>query len=146
MNQAPARLRRKPSWLISKISLHAHRLLVEGLAPVGARAYHYAILATLEEYGPASQMAIGQHCGIDRSDIHAMVSELVDQGLVVQAPDPQDRRRNIITVTPAGQKRFEQLDTVLDEIQDNLVTALSPAERTQLVSLLTRVFNSHNPR
>jgi DNA-binding MarR family transcriptional regulator len=144
MDEAPARLRGKASWLINKISPHAHRLVAEGLAPVDARGYHFAILAALKEYGPASQMSIGQRCGIDRSDTHAMVNELVDQGLVVRALDQQDRRRNIITITAAGQKRLEQLDTVLCQVQDTLLTALSPTERRQLVGLLTRVFDSHN--
>ena len=102
MQKPPARLRTKASWLINKTSLHAHRLVVEGMVAMDARTYHFAILAALEEGGPASQAAISQLCGIDRSDIVAMVNELVEQGLVVRAPDPDDRRRNIITMTPAG--------------------------------------------
>jgi DNA-binding MarR family transcriptional regulator len=131
------------SWLINKISLDAHRLRKEGLASVNARAYHFSILAALEEFGPASQMSIGQRCGIDRSDTHAMVNELVDQGFVVSAEDPHDRRRNIITITTAGQKRLEQLDAVLRGVQDTLLAALSPGERGQLVGLLARLLDSH---
>jgi DNA-binding MarR family transcriptional regulator len=144
MDEVPTRLRSKASWLINKISPHAHRLITDGLAPADARGYHFAILAALAEFGPASQMSIGQRCGIDRSDTHAAMNELVDQGLVVRAPDPQDRRRNIITITAAGQKRLEQLDTVLCQVQDTLLTALSPTERKQLVGLLARVFDHHN--
>jgi DNA-binding MarR family transcriptional regulator len=144
MDEAPARLRSKASWLINKVSLHAHRLRSEGLATVDARAYHFSILAALNEYGPASQASIGQRCGIDRSDTHAMVNELVDQGLVMRALDPQDRRRNIITINAAGQKRLEQLDLVLGQVQDNLLATLSPTERRQLVGLLARVLDSHN--
>jgi DNA-binding MarR family transcriptional regulator len=146
MQESPARLRGKASWLINKISQHAHRLRSEGLASVDAHGYHFAILAALEQYGPASQIALGQRCGIDRSDIHAVVNDLVDQGLALRAPDPEDRRRNIITVTGAGLKRLQQLDTVLNQVQDQLLVALSPTERGQLIGLLTRVLDSHPPR
>lgn len=132
-------MRRKPSWLISKISVQAHRLIAEGMTAAGGRAYHFAILAALEEFGPASQMAIGQRCGIDRSDMHAMVSELADQGLVVRSPDPDDRRRNVITITAAGQRRLAELDSALAGVQDGLLRGLSQEERDQLVGLLTRV-------
>lgn len=132
-------MRRKPSWLISKISVQAHRLIAEGMTAAGGRAYHFAILAALEEFGPASQMAIGQRCGIDRSDMHAMVSELADQGLVVRSPDPDDRRRNVVTITPAGQRRLAELDSALAGVQDGLLRGLSQEERDQLVGLLTRV-------
>lgn len=144
METAPTRLRTKPSWLINKTSLHAHRLIAEGLAPIDARGHHFAMLAALEEYGPASQAALSQRCGIDRSDTVAMVNELVDQGLVVRASDPDDRRRNVITITPAGRQRFEQLDTVLCEIQHELLAPLSTSERKQLADLLTRVLDHHS--
>ena len=146
MDEAPARLRGKASWLINKISLDAHRLRNEGLAAVDARAYHFSILAALDEYGPASQIGVGQRCGIDRSDTHAMVNELAEQGLVVRAPDPQDRRRNIIIVTEAGRARLEQLEGVLARVQDTLLGPLSPAERRQLLTLLTRVLDGLGER
>lgn len=141
MDQAPARLRTKPSWLINKIAVQAHRLRAEGLAP----GHEFGILAALAEFGPASQISIGQRCGVDRSDTHAAVNDLVDQGFVERAPDPEDRRRNVITITPAGQDRLGALDLVFDQVQDALVGALPAAERAQLVALLTRVYDSNLP-
>src|SRR5690242_12120090 len=99
MERAPDRLRSRASWLINRTSAHAHRMLGDAMAAVGGHGYHYAVLATLDEFGPASQIAIGRRCGIDRSDTHATVNDLVDEGLAEREPDPQDRRRNIITIT-----------------------------------------------
>jgi DNA-binding MarR family transcriptional regulator len=144
MDHAPARLRSKPTWLINKISQHAHRLRSERLAALDARAHEFAVLAALQEFGAASQMAIGQRCGIDRSDTHATVADLVDQAFVERAPDPADRRRNIITITPAGERRLETVDAALTTVQDALLAALSPAERRQLVDLLVRVLDGNN--
>ncbi|MEU4230577.1 MarR family transcriptional regulator [Nonomuraea sp. NPDC026600] len=143
METAPSRLRGKASWLINKTSLHAHRLITEGLSPIDARGYHFAILAALEEYGPASQASLSQRCGIDRSDTVAMVNELADQQLVLRAPDPDDRRRNVITMTPEGRRRLDQLDAVLGEVQRDLLAPLSPADRERLVDLLGRVLDHH---
>jgi hypothetical protein len=42
----------KTSWLITKISPHAHRTLAETLAPVGGQGFEFALLAALEEFGP----------------------------------------------------------------------------------------------
>src|SRR6266849_9227174 len=99
---APARLTDKPTWLISQVSTHAHRLLTERLAAAGARGYHYRLLAALEEFGPASQASLGRRSGIDRSDVVAALNELGGRGLVERMPDPADHRRNIVTITPAG--------------------------------------------
>jgi len=146
METAPTRLRSKASWLINKTSAQAHRLLVEALAPVDAHGYHFAVLAALDEFGPASQIAIGQRCGIDRSDTHAIVNDLVDGGYAEREPDPQDRRRNIVTITDAGRGRLRELDRILDRVQENLLGALSPEERRQFVGLLTRVLDGQGDR
>ena len=141
IEEAPTRLRGKPSWLISKASARAHRLIAEAMAAVGGRAYHLAILAALDEFGPDSQVRIGQRCGIDQSDMNAMVNELTGQGHVARAVDPSDRRRNLITLTPAGQRRLDELDTTLSRVQGDLLNALSAAERDHLAVLLTRVLD-----
>ena len=146
METAPTRLRSKASWLINKTSAQAHRLLVEALAPIDAHGYHFAVLAALDEFGPASQIAIGQRCGIDRSDTHAIVNDLVDGGYAEREPDPQDRRRNIVTITDAGRGRLRELDRILDRVQENLLGALSPEERRQFVGLLTRVLDGQGDR
>ena len=142
MEDAPRRLRGKPSWLITKISAHAHRKLAENLAPAGGSGFEFAVLAALDEFGSASQVALGQRCGIDRSNIHAIVAELVTAGYATRETDPADVRRNLITITPDGSRRLAELDRLVDEVQAGLTAALDEAERDQLVMLLTRILDS----
>jgi MarR family transcriptional regulator, lower aerobic nicotinate degradation pathway regulator len=139
----PARLAEKPTWLISQTSMHSHRLLTERLATVGSRGYHYRLLAALKEFGPASQATLGRRTAMDRSDVVAALDELADRGLVERAPDPADRRRNIITITQAGTVHLRLLDRLLAAVQDELLAALSAEERTQLIGLLTRILDHH---
>ncbi|MEV0247384.1 MarR family winged helix-turn-helix transcriptional regulator [Nocardia sp. NPDC050712] len=139
LEETPTRLRSKPTWLISKTAVQAHRLIAEAMTAVDGRAYHFAILAALDEFGPGSQVRIGQRCGIDQSDMHAMVKELIEQGHVARAPDPGDRRRNLITLTRSGRRRLEKLDSALSSVQSDLLTGLSSTERDHLAALLTRV-------
>jgi DNA-binding MarR family transcriptional regulator len=135
----PARVLKLPTWLISRTYVYAHRLLAEGFATAGVRGYHYRLLAALEEFGPASQAALGRRTGIDRSDVVAALNELADRRLIRRSPDPDDRRRNVITITPAGVKLLKRLDQVLAGVQDELLAPLSAADRAKLVALLTRV-------
>jgi MarR family transcriptional regulator, lower aerobic nicotinate degradation pathway regulator len=139
----PTRLTEKPSWLISQTATHAHRLLSERLATAGARGYHYRLLAALQEFGPASQARLGRRAGMDRSDVVAALNELAGGGLVERTPDLADRRRNIITITPAGTAHFQRLDGLLADVQDELLAPLSRPERQVLTRLLTRVLEHH---
>ncbi len=140
---APARLRAQTSWLINQIALSANRLVTEGLAGAGTRRYHYSLLAALDEGGPASQAELSRRTVIDRSDMVAAINELVEQGYVERSADPADRRRNVVTMTPDGRRRLHQLDGLLAEVQDQLLAPLSLQERTDLITLLTRLVDHH---
>jgi len=143
---APTRLTSQPSWLLNQSAAYATRLVNDGLAAVDARRYHYRLLATLEEVGPASQATLGRRSGIHFSDIVETINELVERELVRRAPDPSDRRRHIITITPAGRRYLRRLDKQLERIQDELLAPLSPEERQLLIRLLTRVLEYHNQK
>ncbi|MEU1588050.1 MarR family winged helix-turn-helix transcriptional regulator [Micromonospora sp. NPDC005710] len=142
--QSPAGLSTTPSWLLNQTASHATRLLSEGFAAHDLRGYHYRLLATLAEQGPASQADLGRRCGIDRSDVVAAVNDLAGRGLVVRAPDPADRRRNVISATGAGADEARRMGVTLDRVQDDLLTPLSTTEREQLTHLLTRLLHHHS--
>lgn len=143
MKDVPARLRTTPSWLLTQLAVHAHRLSAEGFAEVGARGYHYRILASLREFGPASQAELGRHGTMDRSDVVAAINELAEQGFVERTPDPDDRRRNIVTLTKAGAQQLRRMDHALDKVQDNLLRPLPAEDRRTLIDLLARVLTHH---
>jgi DNA-binding MarR family transcriptional regulator len=139
----PALLAGKPTWLLSQVSGHAHRLLAAHLTAAGARGYHFRLLAALAEFGPASQASLGRRAEMDRSDVTAAVSELAAAGLAARTPDAGDRRRNVVTITAAGRARLRQLDQIVDGVQDELLAPLSARERAQLAALLGRVLAQH---
>jgi DNA-binding MarR family transcriptional regulator len=141
--KTPDRLRRRASRLLSLMSARSDRLMNEGLAQVDARKWHYAVLASLQEFGPGSQATLSRRTGIYRSDMVGVLNELAERGLVERAPDPDDRRRNVITITAQGRRHLRQLDKVLDDLHEELLAPLTPAERDQFVQLLTCLLDHH---
>ncbi|WP_030156234.1 MarR family winged helix-turn-helix transcriptional regulator [Glycomyces sp. NRRL B-16210] len=141
-----ARWKRLPSWLLTQTAGHAHRLVTEGFSAAGSRGYHYRLLATLEEFGPASQADLSRRSGIHVSDLVAAINELADRELVERAPDPVDRRRNVISLTAAGEGQLRRLERRLAETQDELLAPLGPEERGQLTELLSRLLDHHERR
>jgi DNA-binding MarR family transcriptional regulator len=140
---APRRLWGLPSWLLARAALHAHRLVSESFAAAGVRKHHFTVLVALDEQGPTSQAALGRRLSIDRSDLHAVVGDLERDGLVTREPDAQDRRRNVVQLTPRGRRTLKRLDARVDAAQDALLEPLSAAERRELQRLLTRLAEHH---
>lgn len=143
MEEIPARLAGRPSWLLTQLAVHAHRLASEGFAEVGARGYHYRVLAVLDEFGVVSQAELGRRSNMDRSDVVAAVNELASQGFVLREQDPQDRRRNTVTLTEAGVEHLRLMDRALDGVQGELLGPLPDEDRQTLTRLLTQLLAHH---
>ncbi|WP_157640929.1 MarR family winged helix-turn-helix transcriptional regulator [Longispora albida] len=135
----PERIRRVPSRLLGLAAAQADRLITAGLAGAKAHRWHYTVLASLGDDGPASQAGLSRRTGIWRSDLVAVLNELEAGGYVLRAPDPADRRRNVITITEPGRGRLTELDTLVTALQDRLMAPFDAREREQLVDLLARL-------
>ena len=134
----PARLGRLPSWLVSQVSLQASRHTAQLLDQPGVRT-DFAVLAALEEYGPLSQAELGRRLGLDRKDVNGVLDRLQHSSHVDRQADADDRRRNIVTLTPSGRRHLDELEHQLDAVQDQLLAPLTPAERQQLIQLLQQL-------
>lgn len=141
--KTPDRLRRRASRLLSQMSAQSDRLVNEGLSQADAHKWHYAVLASLHEYGAGSQATLSRRTGIYRSDMVGVLNELAERDLIERTPDPDDRRRNVITITAQGRRRLRRLDGILDDLHDELLAPLNPTERDQFVQLLTRLLDHH---
>jgi MarR family transcriptional regulator, lower aerobic nicotinate degradation pathway regulator len=139
----PAALSGSPSWLVGQAGIYAQRLLNERMASDDAHRHQLSVLEMLDEFGPVSQASIGRRCHLDRSDVAALVGELEGAGHLRREPDPVDRRRNVVTITPGGTARLAQLRRLAAAARDDLLEPLNAGERAQLTALLERVVEHH---
>jgi len=143
----PARLKDRPTWLISRAYARSSGLLNAAFEAHGngLRGYHYRLLAAIEEWGPASQADLGRSTGIDRSDVTAALAELESRNLIERTVDPENKRRNIVTLTPEGVDQLRDLDAVVDTVQDELLAPLTAPQRRQFTTLISRLVDDSAP-
>jgi DNA-binding MarR family transcriptional regulator len=135
----PQRIRVLPSFLLAQGSLRAAAAVREGLGAEGIHHRQYSLLVALEDRGPQSQAELSEGSRLDRSDIVRWVDELEDAGLVSRAKDPDDRRRNVVSLTAGGKRRLARLHRVVATAQDAALAPLTKAERAQLTALLDKL-------
>jgi len=142
-SRTPARVKDRPTWLISRAYARSSGLLNAGFEAHGSglRGYHYRLLAALDEWGPASQADLGRSTGIDRSDVTAALAELESRNLIERTVDPEHKRRNVVTLIPAGVDQLHDLDTVVDAVQDELLAPLTATQRRQFITLMSRLLD-----
>jgi MarR family transcriptional regulator, lower aerobic nicotinate degradation pathway regulator len=82
---------------------------------------------------------VDRNTSVDRSDVVNVLTELEPRGLVQRTVDPTNRRRNIVTITPAGREQLRALENVIDAVQDRVLEPLTQTERRQLTKLLRKL-------
>ena len=117
----------------------AQTLASERLEPLGLSPRAWGVLSTLVEAGPLTQIELATATATDRTAMVYLLDELEDQGLVERVPNPDDRRSYLIHLTTHGKQTQRNTAAELAQQADTLLKPLDPAERRQLISLLTRI-------
>jgi MarR family transcriptional regulator, lower aerobic nicotinate degradation pathway regulator len=140
--RALAHIQSLPSWLTGRVAARGRSLVAEAIAEEGLKLPHHAVLAAVSEYGPVAQADVVRRLGFDAKDVVLLLNDLEEAGLAVREPDPQDRRKNAVTVTPAGARTLKRCAKLAERANAALLAPLSAAEGQQLMELLTRVYEA----
>ncbi|HZN21013.1 MAG TPA: winged helix DNA-binding protein, partial [Gaiellaceae bacterium] len=75
-----------------------------------------------------------------------LLDELEEHGLVERKRDPNDRRRQSVSLTAEGKKTLSRLRGIAGRIEDDFLEPLDEEERAALHALLRRLAEKHEPR
>lgn len=145
MDASPApltHLQTLPSWLLGRAAALGHRLVSEHLAQEGMRMPHHAVLCGIAEHEPIAQAELSRTVRIDPKDMVTVLNDLQAQELITRERDPRDARKNALTLTVSGRALLRRLEKLGDQANNTLLAPLTPAEREQLSTLLTRLITT----
>lgn len=89
------------------------------IAATGMPFSRFRALRRLES-GPLTQSELAARLGVDAPATSVLVGELVDDGLVLRASDPADRRRNLVELTDAGRAVVDGVRELPDAVPSRL--------------------------
>lgn len=100
--------------------------------------------ATLQLIGanPAvSQVDLAATLGTDRATMMAMIDRLEQRGFVIRRRSTEDRRRQELYLTDAGQTMLADAKRAIDGHERGFKARFTPAELKALVAALSRIHN-----
>ncbi len=110
---------------------------------LGLRSRHLVALTVLREHAPATQQSLASALAIDRTNLVGLLNELEADGYLVRRRSPEDRRRHIVELTPAGERALARAERALDRAEAELFHGLDEQERATLRELLLRATAGH---
>lgn len=102
-------------------------------------APEWRAMAVLGQQGAMSANAVIVQTTMDKVRVSRAVAKLLKAGLITREADPQDRRRAILDLTPAGQEIYRQIVPLVQEVEAEIVAALSGPERAVLDDALAKI-------
>lgn len=99
----------------------------------------------LIEIGRAQTLSLcklAEVLSLDNSTMSRTVNNLVNGGLAVRDIDPQDRRCLTIRLTEAGQKLFEQAESVMDGYFEEIFERIPEEKRKSVLEDLSLIIKA----
>ena len=142
----PSELIDSTSFLLKRLGMLAKERGFAAYEAAGFTPYHHAALLVLDEGTRETQGEIADVLGYDRGQLVGILDELEERGLIERKRDPNDRRRHVVTMTPAGRRALTKLRALSQKLDDSYLAPLSDEDRETLHALLLRLAEVHEPR
>lgn len=116
------------------------------LSESGITEQQWRVLRVLAQMGPMDATEVSEHASLLLPSLTRIVRTLTDRGFIARTPDPNDKRRQTLTITKGGLDLIAQNRPEAAQIVDRYRAHLSPDEYEHLLDLLGRLTNfSYKP-
>jgi DNA-binding MarR family transcriptional regulator len=142
----PQELLKSNIYLLKRLGDLVKERAVPEFVAAGCNPYQHAVLALLDEGARDTQAEIADALGFDRSQLVGILDDLEKQGLIERQRDPRDRRRHVVTMTPAGKRTLARRRAIIERIENDFFAPLDPESRKNLHDALLVLASHHDPR
>jgi DNA-binding MarR family transcriptional regulator len=130
-------------WL-RYVSNHVSHAFARRVEEKGITVAEWVILRTLYAPPSSSVSILAETTGLTRGAVSKLVDRLEAKRLISRKNVATDKRRQELTLTPAGRALVPDLAELADENDSYFFGTLSRTEREQLIALMRRLVREHH--
>ncbi len=139
VNCMPAELIASPGFLLARLGTSLKMESMEEFERAGFSGYHYSILALLDEGARTTQAAIADALQLGPTQLVPLLDVLEERGLIERRRDPNERRRQMVSLSDAGRRQLAEFRNLVRRLEDEFLAPLDEADRAELHALLLRI-------
>ncbi|MBT3372377.1 MAG: MarR family transcriptional regulator [Rhodospirillaceae bacterium] len=120
-------------------------VLREGLLDSKFPLMEARIMYELDARGETTARELSRDLGLDPGYLSRVLNGLSARGLVEKTPAANDRRKNILSLSPAGREEFTVLEEISRTANGKLLAPLSDGDQLRLVEAMARIHSLLSP-
>ena len=125
--------------LLTRLAKQVYRRSNDEL--LGMQLRHLVALSYVRDHDTCPQHELAEAFCMDANNVVLLLNELEQLRYATRLRDPDDRRRHLVQLTPAGAEALRLAERAQEAIEDDVLQALDADERTTLWQLLTRALS-----
>ena len=134
----------RPGFLLRRAHQISVALFLEEAAGLGLTTTQYGTMVALRARESLDQIGIATLVGIDRSTTALVVSKLEEAGYIERRGDDVDKRRKIITLSPAGREMLDRVAAPAQRARERALEPFSAKDAAKFLALLEQFVGAFN--
>jgi DNA-binding MarR family transcriptional regulator len=133
-----------PGFLLSRVGAAIQAMFKELVARREMRPLHFLLLGALAGTDGVSQQELCRTLTIDSGNMVELIDRLEELGFAKRSPDPHDRRRHLVRITPVGRRALAGIGSEAADMEREFFAPLTDGERKGLAKTLAKLY-AHTP-
>jgi DNA-binding MarR family transcriptional regulator len=129
------------SYLVGRADRILRTHIDELLSELDLSVSELTALSVLTARPGLSNARLARRSLVTPQAMHKVTRSLEDRGLVTRAPSEAGGRSMDTFITDAGSDLLSKADSLLDQVEEDFLDGLSPADRKELTRMLLAVCN-----
>lgn len=124
---------------LRRVNIRLTREFAAATTDIGLRSGEFTSLTAIAAKPGMSQSELCRETGLDKSAAVAVIDDLSRRGWIVRDRSGADRRRHVLSITPAGERALDDLVRRTRTVEAPVLSCLTDLEKTMLMALLDKV-------
>ena len=122
-----------------RLAYQRHSVIFQHHTLLDLTPTQFSALVRINEEQSCSQNLLGRKISVDVATSKGVVDRLYKRGLIDLKPDPEDKRRTLISLKPKTKNMMNELHAAGEKISDETLRQLTASEQERLIQLLTKI-------
>jgi len=137
-------LRARPGFLVRRLHQIGMAIFGDEMDELQITPVQFGAMSIVAMQPGIDQSALGKELGTDRANTTDVINRLVNNGYVLRAVSPKDRRARSIYLTDRGREVVVEANRRLKNVRTRFLSPLKPADREIFLDLMIELIEGNN--